>query len=113
MIETLELRSKPELKVILNKDEFEIADESEPHNNGIYSVEKLRKVKLNEERINWFISALSLVVDLFSGSAVGGRFKKKACLNFEMENENLRIWLIGVDLQKAKRVSELLNDKSK
>lgn len=111
MTETVELRNKPELKIILNNDEFEIVDASELKNNGIYAFGKLKNVELNAERTNWLISTLSIIVDLFAGSAVGGKFKKKANLNLEMENRNLKIWLIDADFEKAKRVTELINSK--
>jgi hypothetical protein len=111
MTETVELRNKPELKIILNKDEFEIVDASEPKNSGIYSFGKLKNAELNAERTNWLISSLSIIVDLFTGGAVGGKFKDKANLNLEMEKRNLKVWLIDADFEKAKRVTELINSK--
>lgn len=111
MTETIELRNKPELKIILNKNEFEIVDVSEPKNSGIYSFGKLKNVELIAERTNWLFSAFTIVVDLFTGSAFGGKFKSKANLNFSMENRNLKIWLIDANFDKAKRVTELLNSE--
>ncbi|MCA0931271.1 hypothetical protein LCM02_02330 [Lutimonas saemankumensis] len=111
MTETVELRNKPELKIILNENEFEIVDASEPKNSGIYSFRELKNAKLNAERTNWLISTLSIIVDLFAGSAVGGKFKKKANLNLEMVNQNLKIWLTDVDFEKAKKVTVFINNK--
>ncbi|WP_298425208.1 hypothetical protein [uncultured Kordia sp.] len=111
MITTIELRNKPELKIILNNDEFEIVDASEPKNSGIYSFRKLKNTELNAERTNWLISTLSIIVDLLIGSGVGGKFKKKANLILEMENRNLKIWLIDADFEKAKKITELMNNK--
>ncbi|WP_431472168.1 hypothetical protein I5168_00905 [Nonlabens sp. SCSIO 43208] len=111
MTETVELRNKPELKIILNKDEFEIVDVSDPKNSGIYSFGKLKKAELNAERTNWLISTLSIIVDLFTGGGVGGKFKDKANLNLEIENQNLKVWLVDADFEKAKRVTKLINNK--
>jgi len=110
MINTIELRNKPELKIILNNEEFEIIDASEPKNSGTYSFKKLINIELKEEKTNWFVSTLSIIVDFFTGVAVGGKLKDKANLNFEMENQNLIIWLIDVDFEKTKRVTQLLKD---
>ena len=45
MTETIELRNKPELKIILNTHEFEVIDASEPKNNGTYSYAEIKSVK--------------------------------------------------------------------
>ncbi|WP_289062620.1 hypothetical protein [uncultured Zobellia sp.] len=111
MTETVELRNKPELKIILNENEFEIVDISEPKNSGIYSFGELKNTELNAERTNWLISTLSIIVDFFTGSATGGKFKKKANLNFEMKNGNLKIWLVDADFEKAEKVTELISSK--
>jgi hypothetical protein len=42
MTETVELRNKPELKIILNENEFEIVDASEPKNSGSTHSENLK-----------------------------------------------------------------------
>ena len=111
MTETVELRNKPELKIILNKDEFEIVDASEPKNSGIYSFGEIKNAELNVERTNWLISILSVIVDFLTGSGNGGKFKTKSNLNIEMVNRNLKIWLIDADFVKAERVTELINSK--
>ena len=111
MTETVELRNKPELKIILNEDEFEIVDASEPKNSGIYSFGELKNAELNAERTNWLISILSVIVDFLTGSGNGGKFKTKSNLNLEMEKRNLKIWLIDADFVKAQRITELINSK--
>ena len=111
MSETIVLRKNPELKIILNPDNFEIMDVSESKNNGIYSFGKLKNVNLIFEKTNWLISILSIIVDLITGSGIGGKFKNKAYLNLEMRNMNLKIVLIGTDTEKINKVSELLNNK--
>jgi hypothetical protein len=111
MTETVELRNKPELNIVLNNDEFEIVDASEPKNSGIYSFGELKNAELNAERTNWLISIFSVIVDFLTGSGNGGKFKTKSHLNLEMENRKLKIWLIAADFIKAQRVTELLNSK--
>ena len=80
MTETVELRNKPELKFILNTDEFNVIDASEPENNGTYSYTEIKSTELNSERTNWLISILSVIVDFLTGSGNGGKFKTKANL---------------------------------
>jgi len=111
MRETVELRSKPELKIILDADGFEIVDVSGPKNNGTYSFGQIRNVELNRQQTNWFISIFSWIVDLFAGSAVGGNFKSQANLKLKMVNRTIKIWLTDVDLKGAERIAELLNNK--
>jgi hypothetical protein len=111
MTETVELRKKPELKIVLNKNEFEIIDASEPKNNGIYSFGELKNAELNAERTNWLISVLSVIVDFLTGSGNGGKFKTKSNLKLEMENRELKIWLIDADFVKAERLTVLINSK--
>ncbi|MGB1232514.1 MAG: hypothetical protein ACPG5M_09760 [Winogradskyella sp.] len=111
MKETVELRNKPELKIILNKDEFEIVDASEPKNSGTYSYAEIKTAELNSEQTNWFISALSILVDFIIGSGNGGKFRTKANLMLKTENQNLKIWLNNADFGKAEKITELINEK--
>ncbi|GFZ77835.1 hypothetical protein GCM10011531_04110 [Aquaticitalea lipolytica] len=111
MTEIVVLRNKPELRIILNNDEFEIVDASEPKNNGIYSFGELKNVELNAERTNWLISILSVITDFITGIGNGARFKDKSNLNIEMENRNLKLWLINADFGKAEKLTELIKSK--
>lgn len=111
MKETVELRNKPKLKIILNQNQFEIIDASEPKNSGIYSFVDIKKVKLNAEKTNWLFSTFTIIVDLFTGISGGGKFKDKANLEVEMAHQNLKIWLIDANFEKAKKVIEILNGK--
>ena len=111
MTETIKLRNKPELKIILDKNDFEIVDASEPKNNGTYSYAEIKSEKLNSERTNWLISTLSIIVDFLTGSGNGGKFRSKANLILKMDNRNLKIWLIDADFEKAKKVIVIINNK--
>lgn len=111
MTETVELRNKPELKINLNSDGFEIVDVSDPKNTGKYLFEDLKNVKLNPERTDWLVSIFSLIVGVFTSSAIEGNFKNKANLKLEMVNQNLKIWLVDADFQKAERIVHKLIEK--
>lgn len=111
MTETIELRNKPELKIVLNEDEFEVIDASDPKNNGKFSYGQIKNVELKAERTDWFISVLSKVMDLLTGGASGGNFKNKANLKLEMINRTLKIRLTDADFEKAERIAELINNK--
>ena len=111
MKETLELRNKPELKIILNMDEFEVMDISESQNSGIYSFADLKNVELNEEKTNWLFSAFTLIIDLITSSNFSKKYKTKANMEVEMKNQKLKIWLMDADFKKAKIVTDMLNEK--
>lgn len=113
MKETLELRNKPELKIILDTDEFEIVDSYEQNNSGIYSFRDLKKVVLNSERTNWLFSIFTIIISFFFGGAIeGGKFKNKSNLEIQILNRNLKIWLIDADFEIAKKVTEILSRKT-
>lgn len=111
MAETVELRIKPELKIILSMDEFEIIDVSEPKNNGVYTYESIKSVKLNSEQTNWLISIFSVIVESLTGTGSGGKFKTKPNLNLELEDRNLKIWLNAANFEKAGKVTELISQR--
>ncbi|WP_226989951.1 hypothetical protein [Cellulophaga baltica] len=112
MEETVDLRNKPELKIVFKTDEFEVIDLSDPKNNGSYSFSSLNKVALNAEKANWWFSAFTVVVELFVGSGSAKIYNNKAYLNLNMDKRDLKIWLIDADFEKAKRATELLSKKS-
>jgi len=111
MEEVIELRKKPELKITLKEKEFEIVDSYEIKNSGVYQFEELRSIHLNKEKVNRFISTLSIIIDFLTASAVGGKFSDKASLILDMKSQKIKIWLIEADFNKAKSVTELLKNK--
>jgi hypothetical protein len=113
MEESIELRLKPELKVIFKTEGFELIDASAPKNTGFYLYKNLNDVKLNAAGRNWIVSAVSLIVDFFilEGGNVTGNEKNKANLELKMATTNIKIWLIEVDFQKAEKVLNILNHK--
>ncbi|WP_456865597.1 hypothetical protein [Galbibacter sp. BG1] len=112
MTETIELRNKPELKIILNTHEFEVIDASEPKNNGTYSYAEIKSVKLNTEKTDWFISITSYIVGFFTGNGNGGNYKNKANLTIQLTKQIVKIWLVDTDFKKVEEISELIKNKS-
>ena len=112
MAEIVELRNKPELKIILSADGFEIIDVSEPTNTGQYSFGEIKNVELTAERTDKLISTLSWILDFFiGGGSIAGNYKNKANLKLEMVNRNLKIWLVDADFQKAQRIAQILTER--
>lgn len=112
MTETVELRNKPELKIILNKREFTIVDAAEPKNSGTYLYGNLTNVRLNAEQTDWFVPTISIITSFFAGGGSKvGNFKNKANLQIEMHNQKLKIWPVDVDFKKAEKISLILSKK--
>lgn len=113
MKETIELRLKPELKIIFNPEGFELIDAAAPKNSGFYLYKNINDVKLNAAGRNWIVSAVILIVDFFilDGGNVTGNGKNKANLELKMATKNIKIWLIEADFQKAEKVLNILNHK--
>ncbi|MDG1730977.1 MAG: hypothetical protein P8K68_14030 [Algibacter sp.] len=66
MIETFELRDKPELKITLSESGIEISDASQPKNNGIFLFNTIKSIELNNKKTNWFITIFSWIMYLFA-----------------------------------------------
>ncbi|MEO9893953.1 hypothetical protein [Aurantibacter sp.] len=113
MTETFELRAKPYLKINLNEKAFEIVDAAEPTNNGSYLYQQVNSVVLNSEKTNWWFSALTVLIDLFTSSGNSGKYKDKANLYIALENRQLKIWLYKADFEKAKKVAYKLQNTKK
>jgi hypothetical protein len=112
MVKVFELREKPELKLILKDLELDIIDKYSSHNNGSYSYNNIVSVHLQKKRTQWFISVLSIIVDIFSGSAMGGKFQNKAQLNIELKTgKSLTIWLIDTDFELIKEAAQSITAK--
>lgn len=111
-METVELRTKPELKITINQNGFKILDSADPVNNTEYSFLKLNKVEFHPRQTDWLVSILSVVVDLITGGGNSGKFKNKPNLKFKLDNKTFKLYLVDADLEKAKAITDLLNQKS-
>ena len=108
MLKIFELRNKPELKIILKKDKFEIIDALEINNNGIYSKSEIIKIELNKEKTNWFVTVFGNILEILTGIAFGGKFKNKAKLKLNFENKTIILLLNNNELKEAEKISKLL-----
>jgi hypothetical protein len=112
MEEVFELRKKPELKIILRVSRFDIFDNYNSQNNKSYLYNSIERIQLNKEKTNWFISVLSIIVDLFSGIGYGGKFKTKAYLKVDFkEGQALKIWLIDADFELTQQAVQSIAAK--
>ena len=111
-METVELRNKPELKITINQSGFQIADSADPVNNGDYSFFNLNQVEFHPAQTDWLVSIVSVVVDLITGGGNSGKFKNKPNLQFKLDNQTFKVYLVDADLEKAKAITDLLNKKS-
>ncbi len=108
----VELRNKPELKISINQDGFQILDSAHPANNGDYSFLQLDYVEFHPEQIDWLVAIMSVVIDLVTLGGINWKFKNKPKLKFKVDNKIFKVYLIDADLEKAKAVTDLLNKKS-
>ena len=111
MTETIIIRDKPALQLILHANSLEIVDRSDPNNSGTYLFNGIKNAKVNAEDTDWFVSILSYVVTLFVGGALWGKYKNKAHLTLTTDDGTLKIWLVDADLQQAKKVAARINAK--
>jgi len=111
--ESIILRNQPTLKFLFNESNFEIINNANKNDNGIYSYDLLNSVELKKERTNWLISILSIVVDLFTESLNGGFYKDKHQLDIKHKKKHLKIILSESDLTKAELITQRLKTELK
>ena len=104
-MQELILRTKPELKIILYQDRFEVIDAYTPENNGTYSFKSIQQIKLNQSRTNWFISIFNTLLYFLLGLIDATRYKDKAHLLIRLNDKSLKVLLHHADLSKAKEVT--------
>jgi len=100
--------------VVFNTEGFELTDAFAPKNSGIYLYKNIKNVKLNKEGRNWFVTAVSLLIDLFifGGGTVTDNEKCMTNSQLIMASKIFKIWLIDADIHKAEMVANILNKKS-
>ncbi|WP_298556653.1 hypothetical protein [uncultured Algibacter sp.] len=111
MIEIVELRDKPELKIKLNEVGIEIIDPSQPKNCGTFLFNDIINIELKPKRTDLFITSLSWIVDLLIAGGGGKNYKNDASLKLETINQTLNIWLTNADLNRAERMTRLIENK--
>ncbi|WP_324024947.1 hypothetical protein QSV08_17225 [Maribacter sp. BPC-D8] len=110
MNSTIEIRNKPKASIIFHEDKFEIIDSKDIGNNGFYLFDKLLNIDVIERKTDWFITIISFIVDIFTGSASGSNYKNKAHLKIDLEEHSIKIWLSSEDIDKAHKAKQLLNE---
>lgn len=92
------------MNVILKDSSFDIIDDYSPQNNESYTYNNIESIQLHKEKTNWFVSVLSIIIDLFPGIGYGGNFKTKAHLKIDLkEGQALKIWLINADFELTRQ----------
>ena len=83
------INDEPLQKITFKDFGFIIYDESSNHNNE-YLFEKIENIQIEFKKINWFISVVSILIDLITGSAMGGIFKSKSfIINFNYSDKRI------------------------
>ena len=111
--ESIVLRNQPTLKFLFNESNFEIINNADKNDNGIYSYDLLNSVELKKERTNWLISILSVLIDFFTASGNGDIYKEKHQLDIKHKKKHLKIILRESDLDKAKLITQRLKTELK
>ncbi len=112
MNQNIILRSKPGLEISFAENGFEVIDESAPNNNGIYSYDNLKLVELKNA---WFMSMVQIVrynTWILNLVPFGPQIKDKAHLKIILDEKTLKLWLFNSDMEKAKAVKQLFNEKT-
>ncbi len=111
--EAIILRNQPTLKFLFNENNFEIINNADKNDNGIYSYESLDSVELKKERTNWLISILSIFIEFFTTSGFGSFYKEKNQLDIKHKKKHLRIILSESDLTQAELITQKLKTELK
>ena len=98
--EVYELRKTPQLKITIDKVNLHIIDVFDPKNSGAYSWNDIKSIDFNKEKINWFFSIFSGLIDLFAGTAASKVYKFKSNLKIVLDGSSIIIKLHKVDLER-------------
>jgi len=110
-IEFETLRNDPKLEIVLNKKDFEIINNQDKIQSGIYSYDLTETVRIEEKKINWIITILSYVVETILFSGGGDTYRSKTKLTFNYNKNKVEILLTDCDLEKAESIAQKLNLK--
>lgn len=111
--ESITLRNQPTLKFRFNENNFEIINNADKNDNGIYSYKLLNSVELKKERTNWLVSILSILIDFFTASGNGDFYKERNQLDIKHKKKHLKIILRESDLTKAELITQKLKTELK
>lgn len=97
------LNNTPLLTINFFEDKFEIKDNFNIKNSGIYEFDEIKEIQFNEAKTNWYISLLSIIIDLITGSANGGKFRNKPFILIKLTNRELKLKLIDSGIEEAEK----------
>jgi hypothetical protein len=109
--ETITIRNKPNLKFLFNENNFEVVNDEESNQNGVYEYNLVDAVVLKKERINWFISTLDFIIFIFTSSSSSRIYKEKNLLYIKYKKKHLKIIIPKDSMNKAELISQKLKKK--
>lgn len=111
MDNTLLLRLRPKLEVILKETDFEVIDSSDPKNEGIYPYNTIESIEFKKERINWVVTVANSIFGVLMDVGTFEKYKDKAYLQVILKDKTLKIWLIKTNMAKAEMLKSELAKK--
>ncbi len=111
MNNSIQLRLKPKLEVILKETHFEVIDSSDPKNEGKFLYSSVESIEYQKEKINWLVSIASYIFGIFIENGLGNNYKDKAYLKINLENKILKIWLTNSEMDNVELLKTKLSNK--
>ncbi|WP_422081160.1 hypothetical protein [Ulvibacterium sp.] len=105
-IEKITLKKSPPLEFIFHKGSFEIINEVDPENDGIYKYNALKSVEFDQEKTNWLLTILSYLVELFTGVGQGNTYKNQKRLTIGHAEKKVKLDLLDCE---QKTINELIS----
>ena len=104
------LRKTPQLSINIKNEAFEIVDLSELKNCGVFEKNKITKVKIEQDKLDWLGSILSFIAMFLGPSGAGGHsIKKNPTLKIELDNKIIILDISGANMNAVKKVAAELN----
>lgn len=104
------LRKTPQLSINIKNEAFEIVDLSELKNCGVFEKNKITKVQIEQDKIDWLGSILSFIAMFLGPSGAGGHsIKKNPTLKIEIDNKIINLDISGANMNAVKKVAAELN----
>lgn len=104
------LRKNPQLSINIKDETFEIVDLSELKNCGEFEKNKITKIQIEKDKMDWLGSILSFIAMFLDSSGVGGNsIKKNPSLKIEIDNKIINLDISGANMNAVKKVAAELN----
>ena len=103
------LRTKPKFEIILNQDDFQIINDADKNDSGKYSYSLTNSVELKTKKINWLVTGLDIVFEIFiTNTSFGDIYREKNRLIFKYNKQKKIILLTDCDMDKTKMTVQKL-----